>query len=68
MEVMKFRVELEFDPEAKSWSAVCPELPGCASCGDTKDEALANIKEAIALHLEPTHPQTPGTEQVFIQV
>jgi len=29
----EFRIVLEFDPEAGSFSAVCPELPGCASAG-----------------------------------
>ncbi len=50
---MKFRVVLEFDPEAQSYSAVCPELPGCASAGDTEDEARRNIEEAIRLYLSP---------------
>lgn len=31
-----------------------PTLPGCISEGDTREEALANIKEAIELYLEPT--------------
>jgi len=31
-----------------------PSLPGCISEGDTEEEALANIKEAIELYLEPT--------------
>lgn len=30
----------------------CPSLPGCYSQGNTRDEALANIKEAIELHIE----------------
>ena len=30
----------------------CPVIPGCISQGDTRDEALANIREAIALCLE----------------
>ncbi|MFN7920996.1 MAG: type II toxin-antitoxin system HicB family antitoxin [Bryobacteraceae bacterium] len=51
---MKFRVVLEFDPEAGSYSAVCPELPGCASAGDTEEEARANIEDAIKLYLAPT--------------
>ncbi len=29
------------------WIAECPSLPGCLSQGKTKDEAIANIKEAI---------------------
>jgi predicted RNase H-like HicB family nuclease len=30
----------------------CPSLPGCFSQGDTRDEALANIKEAIEAYIE----------------
>lgn len=44
---MKFRVILEYDPVAKSFSALCPELPGCASFGDTEAEARGNVEEAI---------------------
>ena len=51
---MKFRVVIEFDPETGSYSAVCPELPGCASAGDTEDEARRNATEAIELYLEPS--------------
>ena len=51
---MKFRIVTEYDPEAKSYSAFCPELPGCCSAGDTEEEALENAKEAISLYLEPT--------------
>ena len=34
------------------YSVWVPELPGCASQGETFDEALSNIKEAIELYLE----------------
>jgi len=51
---MKWRVILEFDPESGEWAVWCPELPGCASAGATRNEALDNIKEAIALYLEPS--------------
>jgi predicted RNase H-like HicB family nuclease len=50
---MRFRVVLEYDPEAESYSAVCPELPGCASAGETEDEARRGIEEAIQLYLSP---------------
>jgi len=50
---MKLRLLVEFDPESKRWSAVFPELPGCASAGDTEAEAIANAKEALALWFEP---------------
>ena len=56
---MKFRVVLEYDADAKAYSAVCPELPGCASAGETEDEARTNIREAIALYLEPSEIQLP---------
>ena len=49
----KWRVVLEPDPETGDWAAWCPELPGCTSAGDTKEEALENIEEAIELYLQP---------------
>jgi predicted RNase H-like HicB family nuclease len=50
---MKWRVILEPDPETSDWAVWCPELPGCVSAGETEQEALENIREAIALYLEP---------------
>jgi predicted RNase H-like HicB family nuclease len=48
---MKFTVILE--PEANGgYSVICPAIPGCVSQGDSLDEALANIREAILLCLE----------------
>ncbi len=35
-----------------SYSAYVPDLPGCASSGDTLDEVRAMIEEAVALHVE----------------
>ncbi|HEX5399786.1 MAG TPA: type II toxin-antitoxin system HicB family antitoxin [Verrucomicrobiae bacterium] len=51
---MKLRLLIEYDFETKRWSAVFPELPGCASAGDTEAEAIANAKEALALWFEPS--------------
>jgi predicted RNase H-like HicB family nuclease len=50
---MKWRVILESDSETKDWAVWCPELPGCVSAGETEEEALENIREAISLYLEP---------------
>jgi predicted RNase H-like HicB family nuclease len=51
---MRLRLLVQFDPEANRWSGVFPEVPGCASAGDTEEEAIANAKEALALWLEPS--------------
>ncbi len=40
---------LLYTDEDGYWIAECPSLPGCNSQGATKDEAIANIKEAIEL-------------------
>ena len=61
---MKFRVVLEFDKKSDSFSAVCPELPGCASAGLTEDEARANIEEAIRLYLSPAEISLPETAKL----
>ena len=49
---MNFRVVLEPSEEG-GFTAVVPALPGCISEGDTREEALANVREAITLYLEP---------------
>jgi predicted RNase H-like HicB family nuclease len=50
---MKFKVVLE-PAEEGGYTIYVPSLPGCISEGDSKQEALENIKEAIELYLEPT--------------
>ncbi len=62
---MKFRAVLEYDQETESYAVYCPELPGCASAGDTEKEALENIKEAIALYLEPTPLKIKGQAKIL---
>ena len=62
---MHLRVIIEYDKETNSFSAVCPELPGCASFGDTEQEAIENIKEAIELYLEPDSHEINPNAKVF---
>ena len=54
MKFMKLRLVVEFDVETGRYSSVFPELPGCASAGDTEEEAIANAKEALELWFERT--------------
>ena len=66
---MKWRVILERDESTGDWAAWCPELPGCTSAGETEDEAMVNIREAIELYLEPdTFPLAPSAvvREVFV--
>ena len=48
---MKLKIVLETSDEG-GYTVYVPSLPGCISEGDTKEEALSNIKEAIELYLE----------------
>jgi len=49
---MKLKIVFEASEES-GYTVYVPSLPGCISEGDTKEEALKNIKEAIELYLEP---------------
>ncbi|MEO1144642.1 MAG: type II toxin-antitoxin system HicB family antitoxin [Cyanobacteria bacterium J06638_22] len=68
---MKFNVVLDRDEDGV-WVVECPSVPGCVSQGQTKAEALENIREAIALCLEVRAekglPLTVETHQVEVLV
>ncbi len=49
---MKIKLYLEPSDEG-GYTVIVPSLPGCISEGETKEEAIKNIKEAIKLYLEP---------------
>jgi predicted RNase H-like HicB family nuclease len=48
---MKFTVMIDLDEDG-AWVVECPAIPGCVSQGESKEEALENIKDAIKLCLE----------------
>ncbi len=65
---MKFQVILEPSDEG-GYTAYVPALPGCISEGDSREEAMVNIKEAIELFLEPVEDDgrfTPDSEHVEV--
>ena len=47
---MKYAVVIEHGPT--TYGAYVPDLPGCVAVGETREEALELIREAIELHLE----------------
>ena len=66
---MIFNITLERDEDG-IWIAECPSIPGCVSQGETKDEAIDNVKDAIKLCLEVRAekglPLTVETRQVEV--
>lgn len=62
---MKLRLLVERDPVTERWSAVFPELPGCASAGDTEEEAVRNAREALELWFEPSPEPVPAGAKVL---
>ena len=49
---MSYKVGVVIEKDEHGYYAFCPELEGCQSQGDTFEQALNNIKEAIELYLE----------------
>ena len=68
---MKFPVTIDRDEDGV-WVVECPSIPGCVSQGSTRDEALKNVQEAIALCLEVRAerglPLTVETQQVEVTI
>jgi predicted RNase H-like HicB family nuclease len=63
---MKLKVVLEPSDEG-GYTALVPSLPGCISEGNTIDEALLNIKEAIELYLEQAEDDWIAKEGVLVE-
>jgi predicted RNase H-like HicB family nuclease len=66
---MKFNVTIDRDEDGV-WIVECPSIPGCVSQGETKDQALENIEDAIAACLqvraERGLPLTVETKQIEV--
>ncbi len=63
---MKLRVVLEPSPEG-GFTVYVPSLPGCISEGNTAEEAMAIIREAIELYLEPVDDDLAGKEGIEVR-
>jgi predicted RNase H-like HicB family nuclease len=63
---MKLQVRLEPSDEG-GYTVYVPALPGCISEGDTIDEALENITEAIELYLEPIEEDLDRNKDIIVR-
>jgi predicted RNase H-like HicB family nuclease len=61
------KLKIVLDPSDEGgYTVFVPALPGCISEGESRDEALANIREAIELYLEPNDGEN-GTGAVVLR-
>lgn len=49
---MSYKVSIVIEKDEHGYYAYCPELDGCQTQGDTVDEVMVNMREAIELYLE----------------
>jgi predicted RNase H-like HicB family nuclease len=63
----KFVIVLTED-ESGGIVAECPSLPGCYSQGETRDEAIENIREAIQLSLETRQAQGSPVQITSVEI
>ena len=67
---MKLKIILEPSAE-RGYTVYVPSLPGCISEGDSREEALSNIRQAIELYLEPVEDDlqlSPEAESLEIAI
>ena len=67
---MNLKVILEASDEG-GYTVIVPALPGCISEGDTREEALKNVREAIELYLESVEDDamfSPQAETVEVAI
>jgi antitoxin HicB len=74
---MKFNVIIREGQEDGGYTVSCPALPGCHSQGETIEEAVSNIKEAIECYLEslqkdkvpiPAEPEVGTREEIPVNL
>lgn len=49
---MNLKYAVVFEQTPNSFGAYAPDVPGCGSAGETRDEIRANIREALSIHIE----------------
>lgn len=59
---MEYAVVLDRNVDGR-WTVTCPVLPGCISEGNTREDAIADIKDAIALYLRAVRKELSFLKQ-----
>ena len=63
---MRYRVNVEKTEEG--YAVCCPGLPGCWSQGETEEEALQNIRDAIQAYLDTVEELSKDRESRYVEV
>jgi predicted RNase H-like HicB family nuclease len=67
--MQKLNLPIVIEKDSDGYYAFCPQLQGCYTQGDTYEEALSNLRDAIQLHLEDRSERgepLPATEFISI--
>jgi len=62
------RYQILLNKTEEGYSVSCPGLPGCWSQGDTEEEAIENIKDAIKTYLETVAELSKDKTSRFVEV
>ena len=62
------RSKVNFNKTDEGYAVWCPSLPGCWSQGQTEEEALENIKDAIVAYLDTVEELTKDSEYRYVEV
>jgi predicted RNase H-like HicB family nuclease len=70
--MIEYPIVLEQESDGR-FSVFAPDLPGCASWGDTREEAITHITEAIELWIESAkandeHVPAPGSSVEYVKI
>lgn len=63
---MKYQIKLKKSEEG--YAVWCPSLPGCASHGETREEALVNIQDAIESYLDVLEELNRDIESCYVEI
>jgi predicted RNase H-like HicB family nuclease len=65
---MRYTIVLTVDPEGGGYTAVVPALPGCVTQGNTIDEAMDHVRDAIAVYFMDESPESLAAAGVVTDV